>query len=256
MWIGSSGLSSYDCYFCFSHSPWFSTHPPPFLFFPFSLFYASRWWYSASSLSANITSFVTSWQSRSTQAELLVCAGICGCPSDDLHEQDAQVLFELLFIFYLVRHVKELPGWHRVLYITRLFVVVIGIYENPEQPNPVHISVGLLSQLTEAAVGLVACFLTEIKGWKWRNVWTRLFADETVGLRSGYLIHGNRNRKAQPPLNYLASGTKESKLQHGGSQWTSPLLRGRICSKMLSEGFHPIMGSVMALYTLYINEEA
>lgn len=127
MWIGSSGLSSYDCYFCFSHSPWFSTHPPPFLFFPFSLFYASRWWYSASSLSANITSFVTSWQSRSTQAELLVCAGICGCPSDDLHEQDAQVLFELLFIFYLVRHVKELPGWHRVLCITRLFVVVIGI---------------------------------------------------------------------------------------------------------------------------------
>lgn len=32
---------------------------------PSSTFYASRWWYSASSLSANVSPFVTSWQSSS-----------------------------------------------------------------------------------------------------------------------------------------------------------------------------------------------
>lgn len=107
--IGVFGLSSlcyYFCYyFCFSHFSLLVSLLSPLLSFPSSLFYASRWWYSARSLSANVAVFVTSWQSRSAVGR----AGSM-CPSlwldawhrGNLHQQGAQGLLELFLFSFLL----------------------------------------------------------------------------------------------------------------------------------------------------------
>lgn len=114
--------SCYSFFFSRFHFPLLASLLSPLLSFPSSTFDTSRWWYSASSLSANIAPFVASWQSSSAVGNAVnVCRSLWlgDCHSGDLHEQEAQVLLKLLFIFLLIRPVKDLSDWQRVLNITR-----------------------------------------------------------------------------------------------------------------------------------------
>lgn len=102
--MGVSGLSSLCYYFCFSHFSLLASLLSPLLSFPSSLFYASRWWYSARSLSANTAAFVTSWQSRSALGRAgSACPSLWldACHRGHLHQQGVQGLLEFFFFSFL-----------------------------------------------------------------------------------------------------------------------------------------------------------
>lgn len=94
----------------------------PLVSFPSSTLHASRWWYSARSLSASGAPVVTSWQSSSAGGRAVgACRSLTvpGRLSQWWPAWRSTSSAELLFLFLLVRPVKELSDCQRTLHTTK-----------------------------------------------------------------------------------------------------------------------------------------
>lgn len=149
---------------------------------------------------------------------------------------------KLLFICLLVQPRKELSHWQRPREIS-YWLWCMGF-------GRTLCAVRLLNQLAEADVGFVSScqakwglgYISK-QDYQW---WNRS--------RSGCPMQDNWIIKTQSPLNCRVSGTKELTFmvlqQVSSLSGASPLLKGRICSKRLAEGFPLIMDSVTGVHML------
>lgn len=162
--IGNFGFVFLISLFFFSlfHSPLLASLLSPLLSFPSSAVYASRWWYSASSRSASIAPFVTTvWPARQ-QGELLVCQSLS--VPEWLSQQwpawtRSASSAKLLFIFLLVKSVKELSDWQRVINVTRVINYLLWCM-GFGRTLCTHFC-GVTQPAGRGCIGFVACCLTK-----------------------------------------------------------------------------------------------